>query len=135
MTLGVMLGPTCNHDLGVLLRLGKLSGCNGSLEHVDKQAALASMMDAMGDHEYYCASYSSKDQPHVDGLLCTLADSLRHKENDIAAAKESLTQAAQSSAAVIATQAELTAHEAARGTLHRLMAATNRRMQRGFLRC
>ena len=80
MALGVMLGPTCNHDLGVLLRIGRLSGCSGAVEHVDKQAALSSMMDAMGDHEYYCASYSSKDQPHVDGLLCTLADSLRRKE-------------------------------------------------------
>ena len=78
MTPGVMLGPTCNHDLGVLLRIGRLSGRNGSLEHVDKQAAVSSMMDAMGDHEYYCASYSSKDQPHVEGLLCTLAGSRRH---------------------------------------------------------
>ena len=52
MTPGVMLGPTCNHGLGVLLRIGKLSGCNGALDRVGKPAAVSSMMDAMGDHEY-----------------------------------------------------------------------------------
>ena len=92
MTPGVMLGPTCNHDLGVLLRIGKLSGRNSTLGDVEKQSAVASMLDAMGDGEYYCATYSSKDSPHVEGLLCTLADSLRHKENGIAVAQQKLEQ-------------------------------------------
>ena len=43
----------------------------------------SSMLDAMGDHEYYCASYASKEQPHMEGLLHTLIDGLRRKEAEI----------------------------------------------------
>ena len=46
------------------------------------------MLEAMGDHEFYCATYSSKEQPHINGLLTTLQDGLRGLEKDIAAAKE-----------------------------------------------
>ena len=46
----------------------------------------ASLLEAIGDHEYYCSAYSSKEQPHVDGLLLTLAQSVRRKEEDIAEA-------------------------------------------------
>ena len=44
---------------------------------------IGSMLDAMGDNEFYAASYSSKDQPHVEGLFMTLAEGLRAKEEDI----------------------------------------------------
>ena len=47
------------------------------------------MLDAMGDHEYYSASYASKEEPHIDGLLHTLIDGVRRKEQDIAALRES----------------------------------------------
>jgi hypothetical protein len=26
-------------------------------------------MDAITDHEYYCATYASKEAPHIQGLL------------------------------------------------------------------
>jgi hypothetical protein len=76
------------------------------------------MLDAMGDHEFYCATYSSKDQPHIEGLLMTLADGLRAKEQDLLRAKEA--------------GAELTPHEMSRKILHNLVANTNRRMHKGF---
>ena len=72
----------------------------------------------MGDHEHYCAAYSSKDQPHVEGLLKTLADGVAAKEREILEAKE--------------VGEDITAHEVARRLLHRMMAATNRRMHKGF---
>ena len=113
MTPGVFLGPKCNHDLGVLLRIPEQSASGLSPDE-----AIVLMLDAMGDKEFYCASYSSKEQPHIDGLLETLADGVRSKERDIAEAR--------------ATGEELSCHEVARGILHRLMSATNRRMHKGF---
>ena len=53
-----------------------------------EEVAISGMLEAMGDHEFYCASYSSKDEPHVNGLLMTLAIGQRYKEQDIAAARE-----------------------------------------------
>lgn len=76
------------------------------------------MLEAMGDHEHYCASYSSKDQPHIDGLLHTLSDGVRFKELDLAIAREEGT--------------DVTVHEQARQMLQRLVSATNRRMHKGF---
>eukprot|EP00973_Karenia_brevis_P080895 11222408-Karenia_brevis.AAC.1 len=81
-------------------------------------SARNAMLEAMGDNEYYCASYSSKDQPHIDGLLMTLADGKLAKERDIAEAK-------------VAGE-NVDAHEVARQTLHRLVSSTNRRMHKGF---
>ena len=72
----------------------------------------------MGEHEYYCASYSSKEQPHVEGLLLTLADGIRAKERDIVEAK--------------ATGEEIASHEVCRKLLHSLISSTNRRMHKGF---
>ncbi len=108
---GIILGPKCNHDLGILLRL--LDGVG-----ISQEAAVSGMLAAMGDHEFYCASYSSKDQPHIDGLLQTLADGMRSKERDIAEAR--------------AAGETLDAHEVARRIMHRLMSSTNRRMHKGF---
>ena len=117
MTPGVMLGPKCNHDLGVLLRLSTQSTA-GAHQSLDRERAISGMLDSMGDHEYYCASYSTKDQPHIEGLLTTLADSLRAKERDVLVAREA--------------GEEVSQHEIARQILHRLVAATNRRMHKGF---
>ena len=91
------------------------SGCELP-SHVD--AAIAGMLEAMGDHELYCAAYAGKDQPHVDGLLMTLADGLRSKEHDIAAATEA--------------RENIDGQELAPRILHRLMSSTNRRMHKGF---
>ena len=77
MTPSMMMGPQCNHDLGVLLRL-----CDVSTD--DLPTVRNALIEALGDSEYYCASYSSKEQPHIEGLLVTLAHSVRRKEQDIA---------------------------------------------------
>ena len=47
------------------------------------------MLEAMGDHEFYCSCYSSKEAPQIDILLVTLADGLDAKTREIAAARES----------------------------------------------
>ena len=72
MTPGAMLGPKSNHDLGVLLRLPDAS------KDLREDDAISLMLDVMGDKEFYCAAYSSKEQPHIEGLLETLADARRH---------------------------------------------------------
>ena len=125
MSPSMMLGPKCNHDIGILLRMplpsSIRSGDDGSSREVanaSHDAARDAMIESIGDHEYYCAAYSSKDQPHIDGLLMTLADGLRAKEADLARAKEA--------------GEDLTAHEEARRILHRLVSSTNRRMHKGF---
>ena len=75
MTPSMLLGPKCNHDLGILLRLVDASATSPDIERVR-----GSLLDAIGDHEFYCASYSSKEQPHMEGLLTTLIDGMKAKE-------------------------------------------------------
>ena len=118
MSPAMLLGPVCNHDLGILLRLCNPRSFHGDGDVTEAIAAIAAMLEDIGDHEHYCASYSSKEQPHVEGLLLTLADALRSKEADIAAAK--------------AAGEEIDDAEVARRILHRLVSATNRRMHKGF---
>ena len=113
MNPAILLGPVCNHDLGVLLRIPSCGATQATSEKL-----IASMLDAMGDNEFYCASYSSKDQPHVEGLLMTLAEGLRAKEEDILKAQKA--------------GETITPHEIARKTLHQLQSSTNRRMHKGF---
>ena len=76
------------------------------------------MLDAMGDHEYYCACYASKEEPHMEGLLHTLIDGLRRKEAEIAELR--------------AAGQDCTPQEVARKIMHRLISCTNRRMHKGF---
>ena len=87
-----MLGPTCNHDLGVLLRMSSSAGGDtvaGGRDAVQQRKdASDAMLDSMGDHEYYCAAYSSKQQPHVEGLMETLSTAVRKKEEQVAEAKD-----------------------------------------------
>ena len=85
---------------------------------MDSAAASSAMLEAMGAHEYYCASYAGKEQPHIEGLLVTLADALRAKEKDLALAKEA--------------GENVDGHRVARGILHRLKSGMNRRMHKGF---
>ncbi len=85
MTPAILLGPACNHDLGILLRLGKIrqsstEPTSGDDVNSDHGQAISAMLESMGDHEFYCATFSSKDQPHVEGLLMSLADGVRAKE-------------------------------------------------------
>ena len=71
----MLLGPKCNHDLGILLRLVDVAATPTDIERVK-----SAVLDAIGDHEFYCASYSSKEQPHMEGLLTTLIDGMKAKE-------------------------------------------------------
>ncbi len=116
MTPSMLLGPTCNHDLGVLLRLPPQT-VTGDRD-ADSKAAAASMLDAMGDHEYYVSNYASKDQPHVEGLLQTLQSGLRSKEIDLAAAR--------------AEGHDMSPHENTMKLMHRMIATMNRSMHKGF---
>ena len=54
---GVLLGLKCNHDIGVLLRLAQqlCAQTSGGVSHA---VAEASMVEAISDHEYVCASDS-----------------------------------------------------------------------------
>ena len=54
---GVQLGPMCNHDIGVLIRFPSSATAG------DSEQVLDVMLEAMGDHEFNCAVYSSKDAP------------------------------------------------------------------------
>ena len=53
MNPGVLLGPTCNHDLGVLLRLPPDTSPTQKGNASEKKAATSAMLDAMGNSEYY----------------------------------------------------------------------------------
>ena len=57
----MLLGPRCNHDLGLLLRLPSVDDL--SAENLD--SCVQAMVDTMGDHEFYCANYAAKEQPHI----------------------------------------------------------------------
>ena len=74
-----------------------------------------SLSDRMGYHEFYCATYSSKDQPHIEGLLVTLTDNLRCKEMDMMVAKEK--------------GEDFSSHKIGRKLLHNLLVSINRRIQ------
>jgi hypothetical protein len=146
MTPGLMLGPRCNHDLGILLRLPVLddhlkeallkawhrvqSSGRGTddTEEPDEEAArgvsrlsdesIDAMIEVMVDHEYYASDYASKDQPQAANLLHTLHDSLvRHDR--FAAERE-----------VAGTIDE--GMDRARRLLQSFVSATNRRLHKGF---
>ena len=114
----ILLGPRCNHDLGVLLRLPSVATLTTDGTEISYEEAVESMLEAMGDHEFYCAAYSTKDQPHVVGLLTTLIDGLRAKEQDILQAREA--------------GENIDAMEEARRILHRLISCKNRRFKKGI---
>ena len=111
LTPAVLLGCKANHDLGVLLRQ-LAHGC------ASPEAAVNGMREAMGAGEYYVANYAGKEQPHIEGLLDTLRDGVRAKQQDIREAREA--------------GEEIDAAEASRMLLHRLESSCNRRMHKGF---
>ena len=113
----MLMGPQCNHDLGVLLRICNINASMDSLNTSQEGEIRNILFEAIGDHEFYCALYSSREQPHVEGLLVTLADSLKSKEHGIAVRK--------------AAGMDIQPQEEAQ-ILHRLQSATNRRMHKGF---
>ena len=118
MTPSMLLGPQCNHDLGVLLRMCQLVESDQPLDDLDVERIRNAIYEAIGDHEHYSAAYSSKEQPHMDGLLVTIAEALKDKEREIAMRR--------------AEGLNIDPHEAARQILHRLQSGFNRRMHKGF---
>ena len=96
-------------------------GANGSgnVECCDAKAVVASILDTIVDHEFYCTNYATKEEPHIEGLLQTLADGVRRLEADAAASRERGEDVPE-------------AVELARRMLHRLLSSTNRRMHKGF---
>ena len=118
MTPGILMGAQCNHDLGILNRICSVSDDDAEIDDAKLEAIRQNFMEAVGDHEFYCASYSSKEQPHIEGLLVTFADAIKSKDEEIAGLK--------------AEGKDPGPQEEARQRLHRFMSATNRRMHKGF---
>ena len=124
-----MLGPCCNHDLGVLIRLpAKPSGASTttvqsvkhdarSVQSPEASKSVDAMIEAMGDHEFYCSNYACKEQPHIEGLLQSLADGLRGLELAITDKRE------------LGDQCDTL--EYAKRLMQRLTSSTNRRMHKG----
>ena len=97
LTPSMMLGPRCNHDLGILLRfpLRALSADSGS--HLPEseaacEAALGSMIQGMVAREFYCSNYSTKEQPHIEGLLHTLLNGVRDIELEMATRQQMISK-------------------------------------------
>ena len=64
-TPSMLFGPRCNHDVGILIRIPQLRSSDikdAALSDVSAQNlsnAEECMLEAMGDHEFYCATYSA----------------------------------------------------------------------------
>ena len=93
------------------------SWCTSALDDEIKAAA-ADMMDAITDHEFYCATYASKEGPHIKGLLLTLLQSVQDREKYLADLHR------EGKTSTVATEAK--------AILNRLLSATNNRMHKGF---
>ena len=124
MTPGIAMGPRCNHDLGILLRVPALKSEEAVLETVDgeelreSELSIDAMIEALIDHEFYCVSYSTKEEPLIVGLLHSFADGVRNIDLEIARRR---------------AEGEVVENmEHARKLLHRLLHSTNRRMHKGF---
>ncbi len=89
-------------------------------ERDDWLACVDEMIEGIVAAEHYCVDYSSKEQPHAQGLLHTLHDSMVRAERFD---QEKLPAA---------SAEEPTHFDSARRLLQRLVAATNRRLHKGF---
>ena len=78
------------------------------------------MVEGIAAAEHYCVDYSSKEQPHAQGLLHTLHDSMLRAERFDEERKER------------ARVEDPTHFDGARRLLQSLVAATNRRIHKGF---
>ena len=93
MNPAIYLGPRCNHDLGVLLRMLLQYRPDGSatlhpaiappvplrpdcpttphssvtLPDAEIDAMTDALLEDLDASEYYCSTYATKEQPHVEG--------------------------------------------------------------------
>ena len=136
MNPGVLSGPRCNHDMGVLPKLPVLSAPlqekllleeakgNGSQDawDSDTRGAVDDMMDTlvqdMVNSEYYTSDYASKEQPQAANLLHTLHDACEVHGRDAAERH--------------ATGDCNDVRDQARRLLQSLVSATNRRVHTGM---
>ena len=110
-TPAISLGPSVNHDLGLLFRFPS-AGAHGVA------AAVENMAETITDHEYYAAGYLAKDQDAAHGLLSVLhAAKLQY---DRRMAEENT------------TPDEAQNVDQARRLFSRLIFATNQRFRWGF---
>ena len=135
------LGPCCNHDVNVLLRLPVLveavrrklvshmtasnaadtldiSGDGDPFPLQELKAACAEMTNAVIEHEFYSSAYASKEQPKLKELMNAMAKSHAALLQELAAAK--------------AAGKSFTELEIAAKTLHRLVSSTNKCSHKGF---
>ena len=127
----VLLTARCNNDVSPLVRIANelllllQRQRETSAKEVDEEpegnvfeSAVDEMLSTLNDLEFYCAEYSSKEQPHIEGLLQILHNALGRLKQDIARKRGS--------------GIDVSIQEEARLVLHRLVSCTNRRMHKGF---
>ena len=83
--------------------------------------ACSEMFSSVVEHEYYCGSYASKEQPRLQALMKSMAQSLKSVQDRIAAAR---------SEGVSFSNLEI-----ARQTLHNLVGSVNRCSHKGSKNC
>jgi hypothetical protein len=122
----VVLGPRCNHDVGLLIRL--VQSDSGEMPDQGSDAWKASvntLIETIVDHEFYCSNYAAKEEPHAEGLLHSLHDALaRHKQR--------YAQRHDQPGAVIDEKQGDSVVERARILMQMLVTATNRGRHIGF---
>ena len=84
----------------------------------DIEAMIDGLLEELANSEFYCSTYATKEQPHVEGLLQTLAQGVSGLEEELAQKAHSGEHA--------------DSKERARRVLNRLLSTTNRRMHKGF---
>ena len=129
------LGPVCNNDVNVLLRLPILSEklqekMRKMLQQRDEDEdftdeelkefsnCCAEMHSAIVEHEFYCSAYASKEQPKLKELLGAMHTSLDSLDK---AVEEQKRQGLKFSNMDLAVK-----------VLHRLVSATNKCSHKGF---
>ena len=84
----------------------------------DVQELADRLLEDLINSEFYCSVYASKDAPHIEGLLVTLAHGVRALDEEIARG---------------GTEGhDMTPQEKSRRLLNRLLSSTTRRMHKGY---
>ena len=86
----IMLGPGCNHDVGLLVRVPVLTSeqqaaltendCSSGdafVQSPEFTRMMEATMETQVDHEFYSVAYASKEQDQSEGLFRSLYDAKR----------------------------------------------------------